>query len=146
MLAPSFTLLRVRGIRIGAHWSWLVVFALVSWSLGRDVFPLTYPGLSSDTYMIMAVLSALDLLHLHPPARARATPYRALREGMKISDITLWLFGGVARFEGRFPSAGAEFRIAAAGPLVSVVLAADFRTRRLGRRPIRAAAGDRRVF
>lgn len=125
MLAPSFTLLRIRGIRIGAHWSWLVVFALVSWSLGRDVFPLTYPGLSSDTYMIMAVLSALIFficILLHELGHA----FRALKEGMKISDITLWLFGGVARFEGRFPSAGAEFRIAVAGPLVSVVLAAGF--------------------
>lgn len=125
MLAPSFTLLRVRGIRIGAHWSWLVVFALVSWSLGRDVFPFTYPGLSSDTYMIMAVLSALIFficILLHELGHA----FQALKEGMKISDITLWLFGGVARFEGRFPSAGAEFRIAAAGPLVSVVLAAGF--------------------
>ena len=125
MLAPSFTLLRVRGIRIGAHWSWLVVFGLVSWSLGRDVFPFTYPGLSSDTYMTMAVLSALIFficILLHELGHA----FQALKEGMKISDITLWLFGGVARFEGRFPSAGAEFRIAAAGPLVSVVLAAGF--------------------
>jgi hypothetical protein len=64
MLAPSFTLLRVRGIRIGAHWSWLVVLGLVSWSLGRDVFPFTYPGLSSDTYMIMAVPSFLLLVFI----------------------------------------------------------------------------------
>ncbi|HYO00251.1 MAG TPA: site-2 protease family protein [Actinomycetota bacterium] len=125
MLAPSFTLMRVRGIRIGAHWSWLVVFSLVSWSLGRDVFPLTYPGLSSNTYLVMAVVSALAFficILLHELGHA----FRALKEGMKISDITLWLFGGVARFEGRFPSAGAEFRIAAAGPLVSILLVGLF--------------------
>ncbi len=125
LLAPSFTLLRVRGIRIGAHWSWLVVFTLVSWSLGRDVFPLAYPGLNSGTYMAMAVVSALVFficILLHELGHA----FRAIKEGMKISDITLWLFGGVARFEGRFPSAGAEFRIAAAGPLVSIVLAGLF--------------------
>lgn len=125
LLAPSFTLLRVRGIRIGAHWSWLVVFALVSWSLARNVFPFAYPGLSDKTYVGMAVVSALIFficILLHELGHA----FRALKEKMKITDITLWLFGGVARFEGMFPSAGAEFRIAAAGPLVSIVLVVLF--------------------
>ena len=45
---------------------------------------------------------------------------------MTIDGITLWLFGGVARFTGMFPTAGAEFRIAAAGPLVSLALGAGF--------------------
>jgi Zn-dependent protease len=47
---------------------------------------------------------------------------QARREGMEIEGITLWLFGGVAKFRGMFPSAGAEFRIAIAGPLVSLAL------------------------
>ena len=47
---------------------------------------------------------------------------QARRDGMEIEGITLWLFGGVAKFRGMFPSAGAEFRIAIAGPLVSLVL------------------------
>lgn len=50
----------------------------------------------------------------------------ARREGMTIDGITLWLFGGVARFRGMFPSAGAEFRIAIAGPVVTAVLAVLF--------------------
>jgi Zn-dependent protease len=47
---------------------------------------------------------------------------QAQREHVRIDGITLWLFGGVARLGGAFPSAGAEFRIAIAGPLVSLVL------------------------
>ena len=47
---------------------------------------------------------------------------QARREGVEIEGITLWLFGGVAQFKGMFPSAGAEFRIAIAGPLVSLGL------------------------
>jgi Zn-dependent protease len=47
---------------------------------------------------------------------------QARREGMEIEGITLWLFGGVAQFKDEFPSAGAEFRIAIAGPLVTLVL------------------------
>lgn len=125
MLAPSFTLLRVRGIRIGAHWSWLVVFFLVCWTLARNLFPRAFPGLDGRSYLVMAVVSAVIFfacILLHELGHA----FQAMKEGMKISDITLWLFGGVARFEGMFPSAGAEFRIAAAGPLVSVLLAGLF--------------------
>jgi Zn-dependent protease len=46
----------------------------------------------------------------------------ARREGVELDGITLWLFGGVARFKGQFPSAGAELRIARAGPAVSLVI------------------------
>jgi CBS domain-containing protein len=45
---------------------------------------------------------------------------------MQIEGITLWLFGGVAKFRGMFPSAGAEFRIAIAGPLVSLAIGGFF--------------------
>ena len=51
---------------------------------------------------------------------------QATRDGMTIDGITLWLFGGVARFTGMFPTAAAEFRIAVAGPLVSLALGAGF--------------------
>ena len=51
---------------------------------------------------------------------------QAVKEGMEIEGITLWLFGGVARFRGMFPSAGSEFRIAIAGPLVSAAIAGVF--------------------
>jgi membrane-associated protease RseP (regulator of RpoE activity) len=51
---------------------------------------------------------------------------QARREGIEIDGITLWLFGGVARFKGSFRSAGAEFRVAIAGPLVSLALGVLF--------------------
>jgi Zn-dependent protease/CBS domain-containing protein len=51
---------------------------------------------------------------------------QARREGVEIEGINLWLFGGVAQFKGGFPSAGAEFRIAIAGPLVSLALGVFF--------------------
>src|SRR6185437_14947173 len=46
----------------------------------------------------------------------------ARREGMELDGITLWLFGGVARFKGTFPSASAELKIALAGPVVSLAI------------------------
>jgi len=124
-MTSSFTIIRVRGIPIGAHWSWLFVFALVVWSLATQLFPITYPGLSDNTYLGMGLVAGAIFfvsVLLHELGHA----FRALREGMKIDGITLWLFGGVARFTGSFPSPGAEFRIAAAGPAVSLLLVGVF--------------------
>jgi PDZ domain-containing secreted protein/Zn-dependent protease/CBS domain-containing protein len=124
-MESSFRLFRVRGIPIGANWSWLFVFAFLVYSLASDIFPRTYPDLGGGTYLAMAIVGAVLFvasLLLHELGHA----LRALREGMEIEGITLWLFGGVARFKGMFPSAGAEFRIAIAGPIVSVLLAVAF--------------------
>jgi PDZ domain-containing secreted protein/CBS domain-containing protein len=124
-MESSFTLLRVRGIPIGAHWSWVLVLGLVVWSLGTSLFPATYPGLGSRTYLLMGVVAGV-LFFLSILVHELGHAFRALDEGMEIEGITLWLFGGVARFQGTFPSAGAEFRIAVAGPLMSIAIAAGF--------------------
>jgi Zn-dependent protease/CBS domain-containing protein len=121
----SFRLGRIAGIEFGANWSWLVVFALIVWTLASGVFPSTNPGLSKTTHIAMAIVAAflffLSLL-LHEFGHA----LQARREGIEIDGITLWLFGGVARFKGSFRSAGAEFRVAIAGPLVSLALGVLF--------------------
>jgi Zn-dependent protease len=124
-MSPSFKLGRIFGIPFGVNWSWLVVLALITWTLGSGVFPAQNPGLSRPTYYGMAVIAALlffTSLLLHELGHAVV----AKREGMEIEGITLWLFGGVARFRGMFPSAGAEFRIAVAGPLVTLILGGLF--------------------
>jgi Zn-dependent protease len=121
----SLTLGRIAGIRIGIHWSWLLVFGLMVWSLSETVFPQQDPGLSEADYRLMAVAATILLfasLLLHELGHA----IQARREGMEIDGITLWLFGGVASFRGNFPGPGAEFRIAAAGPLVTLVVGAAF--------------------
>jgi len=122
---PSFQIGRIFGIPFGINWSWLIVVALIVWSLGSGVFPAQNPGLSRSTYYGMAVVAAVAFfasLLLHELGHAIV----AQREGMEIEGITLWLFGGVARFRGMFPSAGAEFRIAVAGPLVTLVIGGFF--------------------
>ena len=122
---PSFTIARIAGIRIGVNWSWLIVFALILWTLESTVFPASNPGLGTATYVVMAVAAALLFfasLLLHELGHA----LQAKRDGVEIEGITLWLFGGVARFKGMFPSAGAELRIAVAGPLVSLLLGGLF--------------------
>ncbi|MEW6583791.1 MAG: site-2 protease family protein [Actinomycetota bacterium] len=120
---PTLSLGRIAGIRIGVNWSWIAALALIVWSLGAEVFPAQNPGLGDGTYAAMAVTAAVlffTTLLLHELGHA----LQARREGMRIEGITLWLFGGVARFRGAFPSAGAELRVAAAGPAVTVAIAA----------------------
>jgi Zn-dependent protease len=122
---PSFTIGRIAGIRIGVNWSWLIVFFLIVWSLASVVFPAQNPGFSKATYVAMAAAAAVLFfasLLLHELGHA----LQARRDGMEIEGITLWLFGGVAQFKGLFPSAGAELRIALAGPAVSALLGALF--------------------
>ena len=124
-MESSFTVLRVRGIPIGAHWSWLLVAGLVVWSLSQSLFPASYPGLSETTYLAMGIVAGM-LFFAAILAHELGHAFAALREGMEIDGITLWLFGGVARFRGMFASPGAEFRIAIAGPLVSLAIAVVF--------------------
>lgn len=118
---PTLSLGRIAGIKVGLNWSWLIVFALIAWSLAAAVFPAQDPGLSKGAYAAMGVVAAVLFfvsLLLHEFGHAVV----ARREGMEIDGITLWLFGGVARFKGSFPSAGAEFRIAIAGPFVTLLI------------------------
>ncbi|HEY7195765.1 MAG TPA: site-2 protease family protein [Gaiellaceae bacterium] len=124
-MRDSLTLGRIGGVRIGVNWSWLVVFALIVWTLSQSIFPDQNPGLSNGEYVAMGAVAALFFflsILLHELGHA----LEARRDGMEIDGITLWLFGGVARFKGTFPSAGAEFRIAIAGPLISLLLGVGF--------------------
>jgi Zn-dependent protease len=106
---------RIAGVEVGVNWSWLVVFALITWSLASGVFPDQDPGHSDGTYVSMAIVAAI-LFFASLLAHELGHAVTARREGMELDGITLWLFGGVARFKGMFPSAAAELKIALAGP------------------------------
>jgi Zn-dependent protease/predicted transcriptional regulator len=115
---------RYGGVEVRLNWSLLAVVALIVWSL-NDVFPSQNPGLSHNTYLGMAVVASLLFLAsiaLHELGHS----WVALREGIEVDSITLWLFGGVSQLKGRFASPGAEFRVAVSGPLVSIVLGVLF--------------------
>lgn len=124
-MKTTYSLGRIAGIEIGLNWSVLGLLALLMWTLATSIFPDTNPGLGDNAYFAMAVTASLAFfasILLHELGHA----LQARRDGMTIDGITLWMFGGVARFGGMFPSAGAEFRIAAAGPAVSALLAGGF--------------------
>jgi Zn-dependent protease len=124
-MRSTIVLGRVAGVEVGLNWSWIVVFGLILWSLSAVQFPDALPGRDWQTYAAMGATSTIlffGCLLLHELGHA----IQARHEGVQIEGITLWLFGGVAKIVGEFPSAGAELRIAAAGPVVSLVLGVLF--------------------
>jgi Zn-dependent protease/CBS domain-containing protein len=116
---------RVWGIPIRLHMSWFIIFFLVTWSLAAGYFPTEYPSLGTTSFWIMgaitSILFAASVL-LHELGHS----YVALRHHVPVRSVTLFLFGGVAQIEHEPDSAAAELRIAVAGPLTSVALAALF--------------------
>jgi Zn-dependent protease len=117
----QLTLLRVRGIRIGVDYSWFLVLFFVIWWLSDSYRTVLSDSQSDSEPYVLAVITALAFfgsILLHELGHAWA----AARQGITISEITLWLFGGVARMTRDTDSPGAEFKIAAAGPLVTLVI------------------------
>lgn len=105
------------GIDIGAHWSVLVIAGLLSFGLTQGVGDVALWATVIPTVVVfLGCLLAHELAH----------SVIARRNGMHVRGITLWLLGGVAQLESPMPSAGAEFRIAAAGPAMSYLLAGAF--------------------
>ncbi len=121
----TFRLGRISGVRVGVNWTVLVVFALVAYGLAAERLPQSYKGLHPLLYVLGGVSTAvafLGSLLAHELAHALV----ARRNGLAVEGITLWLLGGVARFDGEPESPGAELRIAGSGPLVSLILAVVF--------------------
>ncbi|HYP48818.1 MAG TPA: site-2 protease family protein [Thermoleophilaceae bacterium] len=115
----SIQLARVFGIRIGVDVSWFLVLFLIIWSLS-GYFGDQFPGEDTKAFAL-AVLGAMLFfasLLLHELGHAVV----AIRNGIPISGIDLWMFGGVAKMERDTDSPGVEFRVAAAGPAVTLLI------------------------
>lgn len=114
----------VAGFPVRVHWSVLVILWLFTWSLSTTL-PDAAPGHSSAAYWLAGAVGALILL-ASLLAHELTHAFVARRAGVEVSGVTLWLFGGIARLGGEAETAGAEFRIAASGPAMSLVLSALF--------------------
>jgi Zn-dependent protease/predicted transcriptional regulator len=116
---------RVFGIPILVHFSWLIIFALIAWTLATGYFPEKDPDLPVLSYwargLVASLLFFLSIL-LHELGHSLV----ARRAGLTIHSITLFIFGGVAQLGGEPRDGRTEFRMAAAGPVVSLALATLF--------------------
>jgi Zn-dependent protease len=108
----SIQLARVFGIRIGVDLSWLIVLFLIIWSLS-DYF-------GDFGLAVIGAFLFFGSILLHELGHAVV----AIRSGIPIVGIDLWLFGGVAKMERDTDSPGVEFKVAIAGPIVTLVIAA----------------------
>lgn len=124
-LRGAWTIGRVLGIPIRIHFSWLIVFGLISWLLSSRYFPQVTPDLPFVSYWVSGVLAAL-LLFTSVAFHELAHSWVAQKYKVKIESITLFIFGGVAQLKGEPPHARAEFWIAVAGPLSSFLLSVVF--------------------
>ena len=121
----SIRLGRIFGIPVGLDLSLLLIAGLLTLSLAADRFPAEFPGEPTAAYWFVGLVTA-GLFFASVLAHEIAHSLVARRHGVQVDGITLWMLGGVAKLGGESPSAGAELRIAAAGPATSVGLAAAF--------------------
>ncbi|MCP4436752.1 MAG: site-2 protease family protein [Actinomycetia bacterium] len=121
-MRSHLTLGRLFGVPIGVN-GWVFVIAIVlAWSLASVSLPSIAPAHPDSAYWfagIVGVVAFLGSLVLHELGHS----WVAQRNDVEVAEITLWLFGGVAKLEGDADNPGAEFRIALAGPAMSALTA-----------------------
>ncbi|MEI2697645.1 MAG: site-2 protease family protein [Microthrixaceae bacterium] len=135
---------RLLGVPIGLNWGVLVVCVLLVVSLAQVSLPAIAPDHPSSAYWFAGVVGMLGFL-VSLTGHELGHSYVADRNDVRVVEITLWLFGGVAKLEGDADDPGAEFRIAAAGPTMSMVMAGIFGKRVVGGRSLGRISGARRT-
>jgi Zn-dependent protease len=115
----SFQLARILGIRIGVNASWFIVLFLFIY-LFQGSFEATLDASDSVVFAVAVAAAMLFFgsILLHELGHALA----ARREGIEVTGIDLFLFGGVMKMSRDTDSPGAEFRVAAAGPFVTLLI------------------------
>jgi Zn-dependent protease/predicted transcriptional regulator len=121
MFGKRIRLFKLLGFAVYIDLSWLALALLITWSLARGLFPNYYEKLSTLTYWSMGAAGALGMfasIIFHELCHSLV----ARRFGMAMKGITLFIFGGVAEMDEEPPSPKAEFFMAIAGPISSILL------------------------
>jgi len=125
MRIKSVRLGRIHGIDIELHYTWFLIFALLAWALSAGFFPHYYPDLTSAEYWIMGSIASV-LLFVSVLLHELTHSFVAQRSRISVRKITLFFFGGVAQISDENITPSKEFKMAVAGPLMSLLLAAVF--------------------
>jgi Zn-dependent protease len=119
----SITLFRVRGIPISVDWSWFLVLFLVIFWLSQLFGDVLGENSSSSAPFLLPLVSAFGFfasIVLHELGHA----FVAMRHGIGISNIQLWIFGGVAQLDRESDRPSTEFKVAIGGPVVTLGIVA----------------------
>ncbi len=122
MFKKSVKLFELLGFEVKIDLSWIILAALIIWSLSAGLFPFQYKQLSEQTYWLMGVVGALGLFFsiiIHELSHSIV----ARKFGIPMKGITLFIFGGVAEMTDEPVSPKAEFVMAVVGPLSSLMIA-----------------------
>jgi Zn-dependent protease len=121
----SFKVGTVAGIEVRVHYTWLLALFFISWSLAVGYFPSTNRTLSASTDWVLGVAAAL-LLFASVLVHELGHSLVATVRGLRVENITLFIFGGVSSIAQEATSARDEFLVAVVGPLISLLLAGVF--------------------
>ncbi len=121
----TVNLVRLFGIPIGLDPSWFLVFALITWALAISYFPMEFKQWTKLQYWSVALVTSI-LFFISVVLHELGHSIVALRYKLPVKSITLYIFGGISEITSEPTNALAEFVIAFAGPLTSIILAAIF--------------------
>lgn len=124
-MAGAFRIGRIFGIEISVHWSWAIIFVLVTWTFASGILGDFFPEwTSSQRWLVGALISLVFFTSIlfHELSHSLV----ARRYGIPVSSITLFVFGGVSNLTKEPERAGQEFWIAIVGPLTSFLFAGLF--------------------
>jgi Zn-dependent protease/CBS domain-containing protein len=120
----TFRLGSIFGVTIAVHFTWFVIFALITFSMA-GTFAASFPGLPQVAHLLIGLAASLlffGSVLFHEIAHS----LMAIRSGKPVRSITLFIFGGVSEIGKEADRPGEEIRIALVGPVSSYFLAAAF--------------------
>ena len=121
----SFKIARLFGIEVRIHVSWFIALALITWALATGYFRFLVPRQQFGTALELAAVSALLLFaSVLVHEFSHSVVARAL--GLRVRDITLFIFGGVSNIRGEARLPRDEALVSAVGPLTSFAIAGAF--------------------
>lgn len=124
----SFQISKVKGVPVKLHFTLIIVFFLIAWTLASGFMPQLFPNLSMTHYWIMGIVGAI-ILFVSVLLHELAHSLLSLKYGLEVRQIILFIFGGVSdikeeeKIKGDY---GKEFKIAIVGPLTSFAVAGAF--------------------
>lgn len=124
MLESSFRIATIAGIRICVHYTWFIIFFLLTSTLFA-LFSGTHPDWTTPVTFTTALITIL-LFFLSIILHELGHSLVAIARGIQVRSITLFIFGGVAQTSRESDSAVTELLVAIAGPAVSFALAGLF--------------------
>jgi len=116
---------KIRGIPIRLHFTLILAFFLISWMLATNFMPFYFPDLSQTEYAIMGFMGSV-ILFISVLVHELAHSVLAIKYGVQVKQIILFLFGGISDISSELKDYKKEMKMAFAGPLTSFLVAAAF--------------------